>query len=68
MEDTGTGSGQSILVGTSPPLEGIGGRYFENCNEAELNEPGTPTGVAAYALDPEAAQRLWQVSLDTLAR
>jgi hypothetical protein len=24
-------------------------------------------GVAAYALDPEAAARLWQVSLDTLA-
>ena len=23
--------------------------------------------VAAYALDPEAAARLWQVSIDTLA-
>jgi hypothetical protein len=24
-------------------------------------------GVAAYALDPESAARLWQVSVDTLA-
>ena len=32
-----------------------------------MTEPGTGRGVAAYALDPEAAARLWQVSEDTLA-
>ena len=36
-------------------------------NEAGPNQPGTRRGVAAYALDPEAAARLWQVSVDTLA-
>jgi NAD(P)-dependent dehydrogenase (short-subunit alcohol dehydrogenase family) len=61
------GAATSVLVATSPLLDGVGGRYFENCNEAEPNQPGTRTGVAAYALDPEAAERLWEVSEETLA-
>jgi NAD(P)-dependent dehydrogenase (short-subunit alcohol dehydrogenase family) len=60
------GAATSVLVATSPLLDGVGGRYFEDCNEAEPNRPGTRTGVAAYALDPEAAARLWQVSVETL--
>lgn len=60
------GAATSVLLATSPLLDGIGGRYFENCNEALPNQPGTWTGVAAYALDPEAASRLWDVSLDLL--
>jgi NAD(P)-dependent dehydrogenase (short-subunit alcohol dehydrogenase family) len=63
---TEQGAATSVLLATSPRLDGIGGRYFDNCNEAQPNQPGTPTGVAAYALDPELATRLWQVSLDTL--
>ena len=62
------GAATSVLVATSPLLAGIGGRYFEDCQEAQVNRPGQPTGVAAYALDPEAAQRLWRVSEDTVAR
>jgi NAD(P)-dependent dehydrogenase (short-subunit alcohol dehydrogenase family) len=61
------GAATSVLVATSPLLDGVGGRYFEDCNEAEPNEPGTRRGVAAYALDPEAAALLWEVSVDTLA-
>jgi NAD(P)-dependent dehydrogenase (short-subunit alcohol dehydrogenase family) len=61
------GAATSILVATSPLLDGVGGRYFEDCNEAARNEPGTRRGVAAYALDPAAAQRLWDVSVETLA-
>jgi NAD(P)-dependent dehydrogenase (short-subunit alcohol dehydrogenase family) len=60
------GAATSVLVATSPLLEGVGGRYFEDCNEAGLNQPGTRRGVAAYALDPEAAARLWQVSVETI--
>jgi hypothetical protein len=64
-----------VLVATSPLLDGVGGRcltafgghYFEDYNEAELSQPGTRRGVAAYALDPEAAARLWQVSAEMLA-
>ena len=61
------GAATSVLVATSPLLDGIGGRYFEDCREAGLNQPGSRRGVAAYALDPEAAARLWQVSTGTLA-
>ncbi|MEQ7128480.1 SDR family NAD(P)-dependent oxidoreductase [Actinopolymorpha sp. B11F2] len=61
------GAATSVLLATSPLLAGVGGRYFEDCNEAGPHQPGTMTGVAAYALDPEAAARLWQVSVDTLA-
>jgi NAD(P)-dependent dehydrogenase (short-subunit alcohol dehydrogenase family) len=61
------GAATSVLLATSPLLEGVSGRYFEDCNEAEPHQEGTRNGVAAHALDPEAAERLWQVSLDTLA-
>jgi NAD(P)-dependent dehydrogenase (short-subunit alcohol dehydrogenase family) len=61
------GAATSVLLATSPLLNGIGGRYFDDCNEAEVGKLSARNGVAAYALDPEAAARLWQVSLDTLA-
>jgi NAD(P)-dependent dehydrogenase (short-subunit alcohol dehydrogenase family) len=61
------GAATSVLLAASPLLDGVGGRYFEDCNEAGLNEPGTRSGVAPYALDPEAAGRLWEVSGEMLA-
>ncbi|MEV8516538.1 SDR family NAD(P)-dependent oxidoreductase [Dactylosporangium sp. NPDC051484] len=60
------GAATSALLAASPLADGVGGRYYEDCREAEPNRPGTLTGVAAYALDPEAAARLWDVSLATL--
>jgi NAD(P)-dependent dehydrogenase (short-subunit alcohol dehydrogenase family) len=61
------GAATSVLVATSPLLDGVGGRYFEDCQEAGPSQPGTRRGFAPYALDPEAAERLWQVSVETLA-
>jgi NAD(P)-dependent dehydrogenase (short-subunit alcohol dehydrogenase family) len=61
------GAATSVLLATSPLLEGISGRYFEDCNEAGPSQPGTGHGVAAYALDPRAAARLWEISVETLA-
>jgi NAD(P)-dependent dehydrogenase (short-subunit alcohol dehydrogenase family) len=64
------GAATSVLVATSPELEGVGGRYFEDCNEAEVLDPdaveGAPSGVAPYALDPDDAGRLWDVSQQVL--
>ncbi|MFF7469068.1 SDR family NAD(P)-dependent oxidoreductase [Streptomyces sp. NPDC008092] len=61
------GAATSVLVATSPQLEGVGGRYFEDNNEAEkltLQAVGSSSGgVAPYALDPDAAERLWELSL-----
>jgi hypothetical protein len=56
----------SVLVATSPLLDGIGGRYFENCYEAGAHEPGRPGGAAPCALDPDDAALLWRVSSDTV--
>jgi NAD(P)-dependent dehydrogenase (short-subunit alcohol dehydrogenase family) len=60
------GAATSVLLAASPLVEGVGGRYFENCNEAERVDrrgaPGTG-GVAPYALDPANAERLWELSL-----
>jgi NAD(P)-dependent dehydrogenase (short-subunit alcohol dehydrogenase family) len=58
------GAATSVLVATSSELDGVGGRYFEDCQQAGLNEPGTRRGVAAHALDPESATRLWKVSTE----
>jgi NAD(P)-dependent dehydrogenase (short-subunit alcohol dehydrogenase family) len=65
------GAATSVLVATSPLLDGIGGRYFEDCTEAEVLEPGSEegavAGVATYALDRENADRLWELSLNLIA-
>jgi NAD(P)-dependent dehydrogenase (short-subunit alcohol dehydrogenase family) len=63
------GAATSVLVATAPQLEGIGGRYFEDCNEAAvLDAPASDSrsGVAAYALEPDNANRLWELSLDLM--
>ncbi|WP_052847990.1 SDR family NAD(P)-dependent oxidoreductase [Streptomyces avicenniae] len=61
------GAATSVLLAASPLLDGVAGRYFEDCNEAASARPGAIRGVAAHALDRDAASRLWQVSVDTLA-
>jgi NAD(P)-dependent dehydrogenase (short-subunit alcohol dehydrogenase family) len=60
------GAATSALLAASPLLDGVSGRYFEDCNEAEAHQPGTRRGVAPHALDPEAAERLWDVSLESV--
>ncbi|MEU7799926.1 SDR family NAD(P)-dependent oxidoreductase [Micromonospora arborensis] len=62
------GAATSVLLATWPQLSGTGGRYFEDCNQAVRHSAETPLqGVADHAIDPAAAERLWQVSLDMLA-
>ena len=63
------GASTSVLLAASPLLDGVGGRYFEDCNEARVvDRRGGPGrgGVAPYALDPANAERLWDLSLDFL--
>ncbi|HUI64052.1 MAG TPA: SDR family NAD(P)-dependent oxidoreductase, partial [Bacteroidota bacterium] len=62
------GAATSVLLATAPGLEGIGGRYFEDCNEAQVvtRMPQDYRGVAPYALDPANADRLWEESLRLL--
>ncbi|MBE8477440.1 SDR family NAD(P)-dependent oxidoreductase [Streptomyces justiciae] len=64
------GAATSVFLAASPLAEGIGGRYFEDVNEAPTvtsrpTELGVP-GVAAYALDAANAQRLWDITAPQL--
>jgi hypothetical protein len=53
-----------VLLAASPDVEGVTGRYYEDCAEAlPVHErEGHTGGVAPYALDPNNADRLWQIS------
>jgi NAD(P)-dependent dehydrogenase (short-subunit alcohol dehydrogenase family) len=60
------GAATSVLLAASPLVDGVGGRYFEDCNEATVVDHRDDfgiSGVAPYALDPANAERLWDVSL-----
>jgi NAD(P)-dependent dehydrogenase (short-subunit alcohol dehydrogenase family) len=64
------GAATSVLLAASPLVEGIGGIYFEDCNESHRVSK-RPTdfsgGVAPYAIDAENAERLWKVALKLLS-
>lgn len=66
------GAATSVWCATSPQLNDKGGVYCENCDVAPLSAHGdrawktgdamhTP-GVLPYAVDPEQAERLWELS------
>ncbi|MFF3517470.1 SDR family NAD(P)-dependent oxidoreductase [Streptomyces sp. NPDC002573] len=62
------GAATSVFVATSPLLDGIGGRYFEDCSQALPHTGGTErVGVADYALDSESAHRLWDISAHAIS-
>jgi NAD(P)-dependent dehydrogenase (short-subunit alcohol dehydrogenase family) len=60
------GAATSVLLAASPDVEGVSGRYYEDCAVApQISErAGHTGGVAPYALDPENAARLWRISED----
>ncbi|MFD4872197.1 SDR family NAD(P)-dependent oxidoreductase [Streptomyces sp. NPDC058420] len=60
------GAATSVLPAASPTVQGVTGRYFEDCAESRpVTERASATaGVAPYALDRENAARLWAVSED----
>jgi NAD(P)-dependent dehydrogenase (short-subunit alcohol dehydrogenase family) len=62
------GAATSVLLAASPLLDKIGGRYFEDCNEAPIltRRSADYSGVAWYALDPGNADRLWDTALGLL--
>lgn len=53
MKTIPQGAATSVYVATAPELEGIGGKYFSDCNE------DTPK---PYASNPRYASRLWEMT------
>lgn len=65
FKTTAQGAATSLWAAVGHELDGIGGRYLENCQEAAPLDPATPypgSGYRPYALDPEHAERLWTLS------
>jgi NAD(P)-dependent dehydrogenase (short-subunit alcohol dehydrogenase family) len=62
------GAATSVLLAASPLLDKVGGRYFEDCNEAPVVTRRTAdyTGVAWYAVDRANAEWLWDTALNLL--
>jgi NAD(P)-dependent dehydrogenase (short-subunit alcohol dehydrogenase family) len=69
------GASTTVFAATSPLLADIGGVYLQNNDIAPLEVGATPVaidiaagplrttvGVTPYAVDPESAQRLWELS------
>ncbi|GIL36726.1 SDR family NAD(P)-dependent oxidoreductase [Phycicoccus sp. DTK01] len=62
------GAATSVFAATSRLLDGVGGRYLDDCQEATVVDERSPDAgglagsVARYALDPEGADRLWSLS------
>jgi len=58
------GAATSVFAATSPKLDGLGGLYLENCDVAgPASGPDMGrVGVEAWAVDPDAARRLWNLS------
>ena len=66
FKSTEQGAATSVWAAIGEELEGVGGLYLENCAEAGPWTQDNPfVGVMPYALDPEAAERLWALSEET---
>jgi NAD(P)-dependent dehydrogenase (short-subunit alcohol dehydrogenase family) len=64
------GAATSVLLAASPLLAGVGGRYFEDGQEAAVVSERPPLfggGVAPFALDPGNAERLWTMAADLIS-
>jgi NAD(P)-dependent dehydrogenase (short-subunit alcohol dehydrogenase family) len=62
------GAATQLWAATSPQLSTMGGLYCEDCDVAELAGASPEfTGVRDYAVDPEAAARLWALSEELTA-
>jgi NAD(P)-dependent dehydrogenase (short-subunit alcohol dehydrogenase family) len=58
-----SGAATAVYAATAPELEGRGGLYLEDCHVAEVDDAeGAIGGVRSYALDADAAKRLWSIS------
>ncbi|MGW2691549.1 oxidoreductase [Streptomyces sp. NPDC001296] len=76
LKTVAQGAATSVWCATSPQLDGLGGAYCENCeisplvaeaDEAAWRDNAQIPGVLPYAVDPESAARLWDVSERLLA-
>lgn len=58
------GAATTVWASVAPELEGVGGLYLEDCQQAVLYNPeiSTLTGYMPYALDADHAEQLWTIA------
>ncbi|MEU4692946.1 oxidoreductase [Actinoplanes sp. NPDC023714] len=64
------GAAASVLLAASPLVDGVSGAYFdEDLQEAPVvpGGAGLHAGVAGWAVDPQNAERLWELGTKALA-
>jgi NAD(P)-dependent dehydrogenase (short-subunit alcohol dehydrogenase family) len=67
FKTTEQGAATSVWAAVGDELEGQGGLYLEDCAQAVPWSQERPwNGVMPHALDPEAADRLWDLSAKTV--
>jgi NAD(P)-dependent dehydrogenase (short-subunit alcohol dehydrogenase family) len=66
FKTTEQGASTSVWAAVGDELEGVGGLYLEDCAQAVPWSKDTPrAGVMPHALNPESAERLWALSVET---
>nr|WP_295113093.1 SDR family NAD(P)-dependent oxidoreductase [uncultured Caulobacter sp.] len=67
FKTTEQGAATSVWAAVGDELDGVGGLYLEDCSQAVPWSQERPwNGVMPHALDPEAADRLWDLSVKTV--
>jgi NAD(P)-dependent dehydrogenase (short-subunit alcohol dehydrogenase family) len=67
FKTTEQGASTSAWAAVGDELEGVGGLYLEDCAQALPWTPDKPwVGVMPHALDPDSADRLWALSVETV--
>ena len=67
FKSTEQGAATSVWAAVGDELDGVGGLYLEDCNQAvPWSQERAWNGVMPHALDPEAADRLWDLSVKTV--
>jgi NAD(P)-dependent dehydrogenase (short-subunit alcohol dehydrogenase family) len=58
------GAATTVLLAASPVVDGVTGRYFEDNQESPVVDggPEVMAGVAKWSVDPDAADRLWDLA------
>jgi NAD(P)-dependent dehydrogenase (short-subunit alcohol dehydrogenase family) len=69
FKSTAQGAATSIWAAVAPELEGVGGRYLEDCAIAKpWREEQPMAGYLPYALDADDARKLSSVSEEAIAK
>jgi NAD(P)-dependent dehydrogenase (short-subunit alcohol dehydrogenase family) len=62
------GAATTCWTATAPELADRRAWFYEDCHAAEVtDDPLSPAGVRAYALDPDRAEELWTLSENLVA-